>query len=123
MFNKKKIDYIRIIVLGVLPKYRKTGIDSILYWEFGDRAGKYGIKGAEASWILENNVLIRMVVLCKHFEYAYTYVRQVCASSIFTLTSQTLKVTPDTQKKIGKGLCRHVKKKSRGKKVTSTRTL
>lgn len=52
----KKITMLRIIILGVLPQYQKTGIDSVLYYEAGTRGLKKGITHGEASWILEDNV-------------------------------------------------------------------
>ncbi len=56
--KKKKINFARIIVLGVIPKFQKTGIDSVLYYECGIRAKRNGIRFAEASWILEDNVMM-----------------------------------------------------------------
>ncbi|MCX7929188.1 MAG: hypothetical protein N2663_00480 [Chlorobi bacterium] len=53
--KRKTIDLVRIIVLGVLPQYRRTGIDAVLYWEIGERAHARGIRWGEASWILETN--------------------------------------------------------------------
>lgn len=55
MTKSKKIDYLRIIVLGVLPDYQKTGVDAAMYHEIGTRGMKRGIVGGEASWILEDN--------------------------------------------------------------------
>ncbi len=56
--KRKKIDSFRIIVLGVLPEYQKTGIDAILYYEYGLRCKALGMEHAEASWILENNTMM-----------------------------------------------------------------
>ena len=56
MTKKKKIDQIRIITLGVLPKYHGTGIDAMLYREIMERAIKKGMNVGEASWVLEDNV-------------------------------------------------------------------
>lgn len=56
--KKKEINLIRIIVLGVLPKFQKTGIDSVIYHELGLRNRKHNIRYAEASWILEDNVMM-----------------------------------------------------------------
>ncbi len=55
---KKKIDLLRIIVLGILPEYQKTGVDAVLYWEMGSRGLPKGIKYGEASWILEDNEMM-----------------------------------------------------------------
>jgi GNAT superfamily N-acetyltransferase len=56
--KKSKIDLLRIIVLGVLPEYQKTGVDAVLYWEMGSRGLPKGIKYGEASWILEDNEMM-----------------------------------------------------------------
>lgn len=54
--KKKKINTLRIIVLGVLPQYQGRGIDAVLYHEAGARGLPNGITQGEASWILEDNV-------------------------------------------------------------------
>lgn len=56
--KKKQINLIRIIVLGVLPKFQKTGIDAVVYHELGLRNRRNNIRYAEASWILEDNVMM-----------------------------------------------------------------
>ena len=56
--KKKKINTLRIIVLGVLPEYQKTGIDSIMYYELGTRGIPKGVQFGEASWILEDNTMM-----------------------------------------------------------------
>jgi len=56
--KKKKIDSFRIIVLGVLPEYQKTGVDILLYHKFGEAADELGIKYGDASWILEDNEMM-----------------------------------------------------------------
>ena len=53
--KKKKINLLRIIVLGVLPEYQKHGVDAVLYQEIGSRGLPRGIQYGEASWILEDN--------------------------------------------------------------------
>jgi hypothetical protein len=56
--KKKQINLVRVIVLGVLPEFQKTGIDAVLYYELGVRSEKHGIRYGEASWILEDNVMM-----------------------------------------------------------------
>jgi GNAT superfamily N-acetyltransferase len=56
--KSKKIDLVRIVVLGVLPEFRGTGIDAALYMEIANRAKKQGILKGEASWILESNEMM-----------------------------------------------------------------
>ncbi len=56
--KRKRINRIRIIVLGVLPQFQKTGADTALYHEIGERGNRLGMVGAEASWILEDNEMM-----------------------------------------------------------------
>ncbi len=56
--KKKKINLIRIIVLGVIREYQQKGIDAVLYYELGARGTKLGIYQAEASWVLEDNMMM-----------------------------------------------------------------
>jgi ribosomal protein S18 acetylase RimI-like enzyme len=58
MTKKKEIDTLRIILLGVMPEYRNRGIDALLYREIMERSSKKGIKYGEASWVLEDNVMM-----------------------------------------------------------------
>jgi hypothetical protein len=53
--QKKKIDWARILTLGIIPEYQKKGLDTIFYWEIVHRAAKLGIRLGEASWVLEDN--------------------------------------------------------------------
>lgn len=53
--KKKKIDTVRIIVLGVLPEFQSTGAAGVLFYETAARAKKLGFQFGEASWILEDN--------------------------------------------------------------------
>ncbi len=55
---KKKIDGIRMVTMGVVPKFQKRGIDSILYVETYRKGVEKGYKWAELSWILETNDLM-----------------------------------------------------------------
>ncbi|MDQ1266852.1 MAG: hypothetical protein QG635_2005, partial [Bacteroidota bacterium] len=56
--RKKKITSLRVLLLGVLPEYRKTGVDAVLYYETGIRGTSMGIVEGEASWILEDNEML-----------------------------------------------------------------
>jgi GNAT superfamily N-acetyltransferase len=55
-FKKNKM--VRIILLGVLPEYRKKGIESVLYAGFIRDGYRNNLDAIEASWILENNTLM-----------------------------------------------------------------
>lgn len=56
--RKKQINRLRIIVMGVLPQFQRSGADTAMYHEIGVRGHKNGIVGAEASWILEDNEMM-----------------------------------------------------------------
>ncbi|MBN1653803.1 MAG: N-acetyltransferase [Deltaproteobacteria bacterium] len=54
----KKTKNARLITLGVLPAYRKRGVEAILCLETALRTKRLGMKGGEISWTLEDNHLI-----------------------------------------------------------------
>lgn len=58
LFGLKKINYVRIITLGVIEEYRKMGIEACFYAEIIKAAARKKITGGEASWILENNEMM-----------------------------------------------------------------
>jgi GNAT superfamily N-acetyltransferase len=59
---KNKIDSIRLVMLGVIPAFRKRGIDSMLYVATYRRGVQLGYTWAELSWILEtNNLMCRAI--------------------------------------------------------------
>jgi len=55
LLGLKKIDYLRVLALGVVDSYRKLGIEACFYAYIIKKAAEKNIKGAEASWILEHN--------------------------------------------------------------------
>lgn len=61
--NLKKIDQIRVLLMGVLPEHRSRGIDLILYKKLLETAPALGYHKAELSWILENNAMMNNIVL------------------------------------------------------------
>ena len=54
--QRKKIDQIRVIIMGVKQGYQKKGIDAVFYRDTIVTGNKKGVKGAEVSWILEDNM-------------------------------------------------------------------
>lgn len=56
--RRSRIDLSRILVLGVLPEYRRTGAAGVLFYELAARAHQLGYYRGEASWILEDNVMM-----------------------------------------------------------------
>jgi GNAT superfamily N-acetyltransferase len=55
---RRQVDWLRVFALGVLPEYRGTGVDALMYIETAKEAIKRGYKWAEMSWILENNEMM-----------------------------------------------------------------
>jgi GNAT superfamily N-acetyltransferase len=44
--------------MGVLPEYRKWGIETLLYTETAKRAIRLGYHKAELSFVLEDNIMM-----------------------------------------------------------------
>ena len=58
LFYKNRLDLVRILTLGVVPKYQGRGLDALLYHEISKKLHAKGIPSAEASWILEENKMM-----------------------------------------------------------------
>ncbi len=56
--RRSRIDFCRVLVLGVLPEYKRTGAAGVLFYEYAIRAARLGYRGGEASWILEDNLMM-----------------------------------------------------------------
>jgi GNAT superfamily N-acetyltransferase len=59
LFGAKKIKSLRVLALGVVDGYRKLGIEACFYARIIKRAQERNIRGAEASWILEHNEMMK----------------------------------------------------------------
>ncbi|MBL7129026.1 MAG: hypothetical protein ISS16_08585 [Ignavibacteria bacterium] len=53
--NKKKINVLRVIIMGVNVEYHRKGIDAIFYQHIIKTGYKRNIKAGEISWVLEDN--------------------------------------------------------------------
>ncbi|HEX2787894.1 MAG TPA: hypothetical protein VHP32_08315 [Ignavibacteria bacterium] len=53
---KKKINRVRVIIMGVIKEYQKKGIDAIFYRDTIVMGNKKNVTGAEISWVLEDNM-------------------------------------------------------------------
>jgi hypothetical protein len=60
--KRKRINNLRTMVLGLLPQYRRTGADAVLYYEIGKRGVENGMTQGEAGWVLEDNVEMNNVM-------------------------------------------------------------
>ncbi len=61
--GKKKIDLVRVIIMGVKPEFQKKGIDSVFYLETIKEGNRKGYKGGEISWVLEDNVMMNQTAV------------------------------------------------------------
>ncbi|HEU4552667.1 MAG TPA: hypothetical protein VFS25_07530 [Chitinophaga sp.] len=60
--GRKKINVLRVMVLGVLEEYRKLGIEACFYGSIMEKGFEKGMKWAEASWVLEGNEMMNRAV-------------------------------------------------------------
>lgn len=59
LYFSRKIDTIRVMLLGVKHAFQKRGVEGLLYYETFKRGIRKGYRGAECSWILEDNLLMQ----------------------------------------------------------------
>lgn len=62
LWHKRKINQIRLLIMGMLEEYRGRGADAIFYLETAKEALKRGYTRMEASWILENNTMMNQII-------------------------------------------------------------
>jgi hypothetical protein len=55
----KKVDRLRVMILGVRKKFQHMPLGAPLYMKTWEEGLKAGVVGAEASWILEDNFRMR----------------------------------------------------------------
>jgi GNAT superfamily N-acetyltransferase len=58
----RRIDRLRVLLLGIKPGYRRRGIDALLYLETIHAARALGYSGAEIGWTTEDNDLINRAI-------------------------------------------------------------
>lgn len=59
---KVRSPWYRTMLAGVLPEYRKKGLLSMMLYAAATKAGDYGVEHVEASWILEDNREMNLVL-------------------------------------------------------------
>jgi len=80
LWHARKIDKLRVLTLGLIPEYRRTGIDQLLYLRLFQGAKKEGISCGEFSWILEDNHAMRQALEkfeCKVYKTYRIYEKQI----------------------------------------------
>lgn len=73
LFGKSKMNWARVLLLGILPEYRGKGIDAALYYEVIEKGFALNIDNAEASWILESNEAMNKGIQVVNGEKYKTY--------------------------------------------------
>lgn len=56
--HKKDITWTRVLTLGVLPEYQRTGAGGMLFYETARRSAELGFNDGEAGWVLEDNQMM-----------------------------------------------------------------
>jgi hypothetical protein len=57
LHHRRKIDALRLMVMGVVKEYRHKGIEAIMYEKGLKNALKMGYKHCELSWVLDDNIM------------------------------------------------------------------
>lgn len=84
LLNKRKIDQLRVIILGVKTEYHKKGIDAIFYRDIIRAGNKGKYIGAEISWVLEDNLAMKQAAEklgAKVYKTYRIYDKQLAVSS------------------------------------------
>ena len=55
LLGRRKINRLRVLVMGVVKKHRHLGLETVLLNEIYSRGPGMGYRGGELSWILEDN--------------------------------------------------------------------
>lgn len=72
LLASKKINRIRILLLGLLKEYRGIGADVVMYHWIWDKGYQLGHRWAEAGWILEDNAAMNNAMVRLGFEHYKT---------------------------------------------------
>jgi len=59
LLARRRVDMVRVILLGVLPQHRRRGVEALLLQQGHEALRRLGYRGAEVGWILEENVVTR----------------------------------------------------------------
>ncbi len=62
LLGKRKVKTARMLLMGVVPEYRKLGVDVALVYKTLQAAFAKGITGGECSWVLDDNVAMNRVL-------------------------------------------------------------
>ena len=72
LWTSKKINRVRVFLLGLLPEFRGIGADVVMYHSIWETGYRLGYRWAEAGWILENNIPMNNAIQRLGFEHYKT---------------------------------------------------
>jgi GNAT superfamily N-acetyltransferase len=73
LLAKRRIDYGRTLLMGVLPEYRKKGVDVVMVYQTIRAGHDMGVHSGECSWILEDNRAMNLILKGYGCELYKTY--------------------------------------------------
>jgi hypothetical protein len=73
LLGKRKIDYARTLLMGVLPEYRKLGVDMAMVYQTMIAGFARGMTAGECSWILADNEPMNRILTGYGAELYKTY--------------------------------------------------
>ncbi|MBS4027218.1 MAG: hypothetical protein KGZ58_01165 [Ignavibacteriales bacterium] len=71
--KKKQINWVRIITLGVIKEFQRSGAASVLFYETAKRGIAKGYNFGEASWVLEDNMMMNRSAVMLNAKRYKTY--------------------------------------------------
>ncbi len=73
LLGKRRINYARTLLMGVLPEFRRKGVDVVMVYKTMQYGFSQGISAAECSWTLEDNRAINTILKGYGCELYKTY--------------------------------------------------
>jgi GNAT superfamily N-acetyltransferase len=73
LWAARRIDRLRVLLLGAVPAWKGRGVDVLLYKAIWEEARRQGYVWGEAGWILEDNHVMRNGLTRLGFEAYKTY--------------------------------------------------
>jgi len=73
LWFKRKIKGVRVLILGVTPVHKKTGIDLLLYQQISKQVNKRNVVQGEACYVMEGNTPMYSILSRSGGEIVNTY--------------------------------------------------
>ena len=62
LYYRRRIDTVRVFIMGVVKEYRSAGLDAVFYLETAQAAFRKNLPNVEMSLILEDNEMMRRII-------------------------------------------------------------